>query len=526
MKRRHFIKNTVGGVVLPSLLSGFGVKAFGASPFAHVLNNLTTETDHVLVMIQLSGGNDGLNTVIPLDQFANLTNNRANVLVPETSVLPLNGYAQNGLHPAMTGMQQLFNDGKMQIIQSVGYPDQDFSHFRSTDIWMSASDSTQVVNSGWAGRYLSYEYPNFPTGYPNTTMPDPLAIEIAYSPSLAFMGPSSGMSVSVSDPTSFYNLVNGIQTPVPNTHAGEQLAYVRLIADQAEAYGGAITTAYNNNAQQLAYPAGNDLAEKLKIIAKLIAGGLKTRIYMVSIGGFDTHDSQVVPADHTTGEHADLLKELSDAVKAFMDDCRHLNIHERVMGMTFSEFGRRILSNGSDGTDHGAAAPMFLFGEYVQSGILGTNPLIPAAATTDDNIPMQYDFRSVYATVLKEWFCVPEADLQTILFQNFQSLPIINSPSCISSIHEVNAVAGESILSNSPNPFTGITTLDFKTKGGYTMIQIFNTEGKLVGVPVSGNYAAGTHTTYWNSEDLPAGIYYARLQNGVDQQVRTMFKAQ
>jgi len=276
----------------------------------------------------------------------------------------------------------------------------------------------------------------------------------------------------------------------------------------------------------LAYPAGNDLAEKLKIIAKLIAGGLKTRIYMVSIGGFDTHDSQVVPTDHTTGEHADLLKELSDAVKAFMDDCRHLNIHERVMGMTFSEFGRRILSNGSDGTDHGAAAPMFLFGEYVQSGILGTNPLIPAAATTNDNIPMQYDFRSVYATVLKEWFCVPEADLQTILFQNFQSLPIINSPSCISSVHEVNAVAGESILSNSPNPFTGITTLDFKTKGGYTMIQIFNTEGKLVGVPVSGNYAAGSHTTYWNSEDLPAGIYYARLQNGADQQVRTMFKAQ
>lgn len=425
MRRRQFIKNSVGGVVIPAVLSGFGTKAFGMD--SPLFDGIEALNDNVLVIIELNGGNDGLHTLVPLDQYANLANNRQNIILPQNSLLPLTGQSLNALHPAMTGMQQLFNDGKLLAIQSVAYPDQNLSHFRSSDIWMSASDEDQLVSTGWIGRYLNYEYPSFPTGYPNATMPDPLGLEISDSPSLAFMGPQIGMGVTVSDPSSFYNFVQGIQTPTPNTPAGRQLAYVRNIASHSLSYGNAVLNAYNRVSTQNPYPQNSQLAEKLKIVARLIAGGLKTKVFMVTLKGFDTHAGQVDGGNTVLGEHANLLKQVSDAIKAFMDDCAFLGISQRVLGMTVSEFGRRIISNGSTGTDHGVAAPMFLFGDNVLPGILGSNPVIPANATPDDNIQMQYDFRSVYSSILKDWFCVPQADLPNIMLQPFPTLPVVNA---------------------------------------------------------------------------------------------------
>ena len=153
MKRRNFLKNVAPLVVLPGLINGFSFKAYGALPLLDALAN-AGNTDHVLVLIQLNGGNDGLNTVIPLDQYSAYTNARSNIAIAEKAVLKLNGVNATGLHPAMTGLQQKFNDGKIKIIQSVGYPSPSFSHFRATDIWLSASDSKEVLASGWAGRYL------------------------------------------------------------------------------------------------------------------------------------------------------------------------------------------------------------------------------------------------------------------------------------------------------------------------------------------------------------------------------------
>src|SRR5205085_1396413 len=153
MKRRDFFKKTIPATLLPSLLNGFSFRAFAGSPLMQALTT-SALTDHVLVLIQLNGGNDGLNTVIPLDQYSTLSSARSNILIPDTQVLALNGYAATGLHPSMTGIQHLFNDGKVQIVQGVGYPSPNFSHFRSTDIWLTGADSNQVLNSGWAGRYL------------------------------------------------------------------------------------------------------------------------------------------------------------------------------------------------------------------------------------------------------------------------------------------------------------------------------------------------------------------------------------
>lgn len=322
MKRRDFIKNTVpAAALLPAVVDGYSVNAFNAeSPLMRALMIPPIETDHVLVIIQLNGGNDGLNMVIPISTYNNYYNARTNVAVEQNKILGLAGYANTGLHPSMTGLQALYNEGKLNIVQSVGYPSPNFSHFRATDIWMSGSSSTQVINSGWAGRYLNTEYPNFPTGYPNTTMPDPLAIQIGSLTSLTMQGPSVSMGMSITNPTSFYNLLNNIADPAPNNPMGYELSYIRTVAKQTNLYATRIKDAANLVTQQSVYPTNNSLADQLKIVARLVKGGLKTRIYMVSYGGFDTHSLQVNTADTSTGTHANLLGNVSNAIKAFVDD--------------------------------------------------------------------------------------------------------------------------------------------------------------------------------------------------------------
>jgi uncharacterized protein (DUF1501 family) len=525
MKRRDFLR-TAGpaGIMMPALINGHMFKAFGPSSLLSALTAAPTETDHVLVIVQMTGGNDGLNMVVPMDQYGNLANARSNIILPQNKILALDGTSMTGLHPAMTGMQSLYNNGKLKIIQSVGYPQPNFSHFRATDIWLTGSDSSTVLDTGWAGRYLSQEYTNYPVGYPNSVMPDPLAIQIGSTVSPAMQGPAVSMGLAISDPNNFYNLINGIQDTAPNTNAGKELTYIRQVSQQTQQYGAVIKAAAAKVTKQGTYPTNNSLADQLKIVARLIAGGLKTRVYMVSIGSFDTHVAQVNNGATETGTHANLLGNLSNAVKAFMDDLKGLGASKRVMGMTFSEFGRRIKSNASVGTDHGAAAPLFLFGDYIQSGVLGTSPVISANVSVNDNIPMQYDFRSVYASCLQEWFCVPKDALNAILLNNFQELPIIRSTApCVSTDADIlNAQAGKSIISNYPNPFNTATTINFESQGGHALIQIFNVQGNLISTPVDSVQDKGSHTVTFENHGYPPGPYYARLQNGSLQQVHTM----
>lgn len=526
MRRRDFLKNTLpAAALLPAVVDGYSVKAFNAnSPLMQALMNPAIETDHVLVIVQLSGGNDGLNMVIPVSTYSDYYNARSNVAIAESKILPLDGYVQTGLHPAMTGMQKMYNDGKLNIVQSVGYPSPNFSHFRATDIWMSGSASDEVVNTGWAGRYLNTEYPNYPEGYPNEIMPDPLAVQIGSLTSLTLQGPAMNMGMSITDPTSFYNLINSVVDPAPDNFMGHELTYIRTIANQTNLFAQRIIAAANLVPQQAAYP-DNYLADQLKIVARLVKGGLKTRIYMVGMGGFDSHSSQAEASDTSTGMHAVLLKTLSDAIKAFTDDCQFLGIQDRVMGLTFSEFGRRIKSNSSMGTDHGAAAPMFIFGRQAIPGVTGNNPSIPGGASVNDNIPFQYDFRSVYASILEKWFCVPPATLETILFRNFQSLNIVSDASCTGGTTDPNQDAGDQLISNYPNPFTESTTIRYKTVGGHTLVQVIDMLGRVIRTLVDSDLrVAGTFTATFDSGGLPSGVYYARLQNESVQQVRPMLK--
>ncbi|MBL0145555.1 MAG: DUF1501 domain-containing protein [Chitinophagaceae bacterium] len=527
MKRREFLGKSIAASV-PALISGYAVKALNAdSPLVQALMGTGTDTDHVLVIVQLSGGNDGLNMVIPISTYNLYNAARTNIAIPENSILRLNGYTNTGLHPSMTGLQTMYNENKLKVIQAVGYPEPNFSHFRATDIWMTASNSSQEAYTGWAGRYLNYEYPNFPNGYPNTSMKDPLAIQIGSTATLTTQGPSVNMAMSITSATNFYQLVNGTSDPVPATKAGKELSFVRTIAKQTQQYSSTIIAAANSVTQQNPYPTNNSLADQLKIVARLIKGGLKTRVYMVSFGGFDTHSLQTQTTDTTVGAHATLLGRVSDAIKAFQDDLVFLGVEDRVVGMTYSEFGRRIKSNSSVGTDHGAAAPLFVFGKAVQGGVLGDNPTIPTNANVNDNVPMQYDFRSIYATLLEKWFCLPKTTVTSLfppaINTTLQDLPLIKDGTC--KVPAPPSTSGSTVITNYPNPFTNKTTIEFTTEGGHTLIQILDTSGRLIANLLEKDYAtAGKQTITFDASHLPNGIYYARFQNGTNQQVRPMMK--
>ncbi|HZY09526.1 MAG TPA: DUF1501 domain-containing protein [Bacteroidota bacterium] len=529
MNRRDFLRNTIPIPTLAFFLSGFSLKAYGRSKFLGTLVGAANATDRVLVLIQLNGGNDGLNTVIPLDQYSGLSSARSNILIEESKVLKLT--SATGLHPLMPGLQELYKEGKLAVLQSVGYPNPNFSHFRSTDIWLTGSDSDQVLNTGWMGRYLYEEFTDYPNGYPNEIMPDPLAIQIGSVVSLGFQGPSVSTGIAITSPTSFYNLVTGGVDTAPNTPAGHELTFIRQVAQQTQQYASVITTAANKATNKsLLYPLSgqNTLADQLKIVAQLIAGGLKTRIYVVNIGGFDTHSSQVDSTGGTdSGLHATLLSRLSVAINAFQDDLELLGVSNRVVGMTFSEFGRRIISNASLGTDHGAAAPLFVFGTSIKPGVYGSNPVIPSNPSVNDNIPMQYDFRSVYASILKSWFNVSQTDLETILLRNFQTLPLIKQKGRQASkgpysFKDSPLPNSPSLNQNYPNPFNPLTHITFSSNGDPVQIRVFDTLGREIRTLVEEIFSPGEHSVVFNAEDLPAGIYYYRMQSGSFQQIRSM----
>lgn len=531
MDRRRFLRNTVPvAVTMPALLNGFSFTAQGAeSTLARLLQQTLTDTDHVFVLVQLGGGNDGLNMVIPLDIYGNYYNARTNVAIPQSQVLRLDGTDKSGLHPAMTAMQNMFNEGKMNIVQSVGYENPSFSHFRDTDVWNSGDtrrNRRERVKTGWMGRYLENEYPGYPDAFPTAEMPDPLAIQISNFPTLAVQGSIYSMGLSITNPEKVYTFDNPFHDyPLNAAPANKELRFLRVVSEKTKIYSDIIRAAYQRAATLAAYPTESRLADQLKIVARLIKGGLKTRVYTVSIDGFDTHKRQVNASDTTTGYHASLLKNISQSISAFQQDMELMGLDDRVMGMTFSEFGRRIKSNASLGTDHGAAAPLIMFGKNAKKGILGTSPGIPADIEVVNNIPFQYDFRSVYASVLEQWFCVKQPALNSILLQNYQSLPLITGPCGVADDPDnTNNNSDTLLLKMWPNPYTVNATIQFSSTGGHTMIQQINSLGQVVKVLADGEYAAGTYNIDIYSDGLPSGAYFIRLQNKSLQKVLNVLK--
>lgn len=520
MNRRSFIKHTGHALAIPGLFGsmGFGLKS--SFQIEHLLRMAMT-SGNKLVMIFLDGGNDGLNTVIPLSQLSELNQVRPHVMLPENKLIQLPLQYGLGLHPALTDFKSLFLEGRLQIIQSVGYPQPNFSHFRSSDIWMSASDSDKLINTGWMGRYLEDEHPEFPDQYPSEMHPDPLAIEIGFGASMIFQGDESNLGMVINGPDSFYDLVNDRFPDTPDTRSGNKMKYVQLIARQSQAYRETILKAFNKNSSQQAYPE-TELARQLQIIARLIAGGLNTSLYLVRISGFDTHAEQVDVNDKTQGMHTSLLKELNDGVMAFQRDIDQLGIADQVMGMTFSEFGRKIISNASNGTDHGTAAPLFVFGNAVKGGIVGENPTIDPKAEWYSELDLQYDFRQVYAGVLQQWLGVSASQTSTILNGAFEPIEIIGKSDVITGN---TAPLNESPLAVYPNPIKDSAMIVFQGKGGYVRINLFGMDGRFLNNIYEGKVDDQMQKLQWNAENLPSGQYLIFLESNQTRQTFRVIKS-
>jgi uncharacterized protein (DUF1501 family) len=505
-----------------------------------------TETDRVLVLVQLGGGNDGINTVIPLDQDSVYASVRPNIYIPLNTVLRLNSSTGSplpaGLHPSMDGrftvggvsvppnggMKLLFDDGKLTIVQGVSYPNPNLSHFRATDIWLTASDYNVELNTGWLGRYLDREFPGYGTPqFDDQVMPDPLAIQIGSVVSFGLQGSARSMGVAIQSPETFFQLVNqgsgGVIDTAPQTPAGRELEYIRSVAVQSQEYAAQIKRAADlapRNLSTLYPPDGrNSLADQLRVVARLIAGGLKTRVYVVNLGGFDNHSAQVDTTDKTLGIHASLLGRLANALMAFQDDIRLFGVENRVLGMTFSEFGRRVASNASFGTDHGTAAPMFLFGSPVRAGIVGENPKLDAPNLVNGNLKMQYDFRDVYASVLSQWFGVSSAELNAVLSKASgainPNLPLIRPGIAVSAEQQSTLPTDYQLYANYPNPFNPSTTIAYDLPHDATVsLKVYDVMGREVATLVQEYQPAGRHRVQFHPNGLASGAYIYQIQAG------------
>lgn len=514
MKRRNFLRTAgLATAMTPFIQNGFSINPLSNNSMLAKLGAAGGLSDRIMVFIELNGGNDGLNTLIPTDQYNHLALHRPQVLIPENQVLPLSGVSGTGLHPAMNEVRQMFDDGMVSMVQNVGYPNQDYSHFRSMDIWMSGADSNESLDSGWLGRMLELEYAGYPTGYPNQDSPDPLAINIGSIAPLSFMGSGFPMGISTGAPEEVYNLINDFIEPAPNTPYGDELTYIRTVMQNTKVYFDVIKDAatVGQNLSSL-YPAqgANSLADQLRIVARLINGGLTTSVYQVSLGAFDTHSDQVVNGAHTTGNHAELLNKISKAVYGFMDDIKLMGKADKVCAMTFSEFGRTIGSNLSLGTDHGAAAPLFVFGKGVNPGIIGANPVIPQDLNVSADVDMQHDFRSVYASVIQDWFDLDTGT--TVLNDSFPILPIFKGS--VGTKESGNRNVYE--VGNFPNPVHSASTITFSIPAAYITLTLLDAQGRTIRKLAEGSYPTGTHNVVFNRDGLPGGSYFYVLKiNGI-----------
>ena len=256
----------------------------------------------------------------------------------------------------------------------------------------------------------------------------------------------------------------------------------------------------------------SELSEKLKNVAKLISGGIKTKVFVVQIGGFDNHDNQVVEGETKTGKHAELLQELSDAMHAFQDDLQLLNIDEKVIGMTYSEFGRRIRSNAGLGTDHGTAAPLFMFGTCAKNQVFGDAPEIDTQVDENEGVQMQYDFRTVYSTILTDWLGISEAASNTVLFDDFNTLPLFKQ-GCSAALYTDDFLLEGLEIKVFPNPTINVINIEFTGNNEQVKITLYNTIGAIVKEITHKKYSAIKHTLHVDVKNLPKGNYFVHYQS-------------
>lgn len=540
MDRRKFIQNISYTGAGAMMLGGIPVNLL-ASDKAFKMAAAAGDNENVLIFIQLHGGNDALNTLVPISQYNEYYNLRPNIALPDNGTRSfinidtgVSELKQVGLHPDMLGFKALYDEGKVAIVNNVGYPDMNGSHFRGRDIVMMGGDADDNFSSGWMGRFLDAEYPGYPEAYPNSSMQDPIGIELGGALSLAFHRDDGiPIGLAINSPDAFYELINsvGVTPPIvfPDSHAGDELRYIMDFEKKSNQYKDRLKEVYDNGSNSsVEYPTtypkaapksslNNPLSPQLKLIARLLEGGIKTRIFLCRLGGFDTHGNQVESYDSTLGTHAALLYHISGAIKAFYDDLANMGIDHKVLSMTFTEFGRRAYSNASYGTDHGTSTPVFLFGTGLNPGIYGDNPDLNNLS--GGNLVYSTDYRQIYADVVKNWFGASDEAMQASKFNTWadQSLMLIPTGT-------KQALGERNKLLVYPNPVITEFKLEFylKTNSAYD-VSVFTIDGKeLLKITETGR--TGKNSSGLNISHLTTGKYIVRVKTKSATYTETIIK--
>lgn len=571
MKRRNFIKK-LSLAAVPFTLGGIPIKLMAENSLTRMAQQSTN--DRVLIILQLHGGNDGLNAIIPVEAYDLYYKWRANIAIPAKNSLrkmimldsTLPSDVQVGLHPDMIAMKDLYDRGRMAIVQGVSYKNNNGSHFRGRDISFMGGGFDDYFSSGWVGRYLQQEFAPqvYPNDFPNADMLDPLAIEMGSDVSLIFHQEGNiPTSISLNDPQSFAQLVEELEgftdqgidprgkPPIAlnDSPYGKELNWILGLEDKSEDYAERLYQVYQNApASSVTYPerypfnaprgsARNGLTPQLQLIARLLDGGgpglgVKTKVFLVKMGGFDTHAEQVESYDPTMGQHAALMYHISSAMKAFQDDLRARGLEDRVLTVTTSEFGRRVRANGSYGTDHGTGAPVILFGKGVQPGVVGKVPDMNL-----HNVEMQYDYRQVYANLLRDWMLVDENKITSDIFfkdflngpkeegsGNYEPLPLASQ--VISGVQEQFIQARFSLHDCYPNPASEFTTIKFRINmANEVMLTLNDSQGRSLRTLLKEHRNEGEHEVRINVADLPTGIYFYQLKTGFYQETKKLIIA-
>lgn len=407
--RRQFLERSllaasgigIGSAIAPQWLQGAGL-------------NAADKSGRVLVVIQLSGGNDGLNTVIPI-RDPEYKKRRPKLAIASEDAISIP--QDLALHPALKGVAELLDAGRFMLIQGVGYPSPNRSHFESMDIWHSCTTKEQRGRTGWLGRWLDQKQ----TTAFNEGNQDSLAMHLgaevqpfaltALDVQVPSLSTIEQFRFKVEADSSLPNSARKMQSPANTETKNDLLDFVAGTTESAVKASERIEKALQQSSAAGEFP-DSQLGQKLQVIARLIRTGLQTSIYYVTLDGFDTHAQQ--PAVHTA-----LLNQWSEALSAFVKFLGNSGDLERTLVMTFSEFGRRLAENASDGTDHGAAAPMFFAGAKFEQQIVGKHPSL--TDLDDGDLKHHTDFRSVYASVLEQWLKTPTA---TTLGGSFASLDL------------------------------------------------------------------------------------------------------
>ena len=516
MKRREFLKKGVKlGVAvnaLPLALGGFPVKALGRSPLRSALKAAATN-DNILVIIQLSGGNDGLNMLVP---HSNSEYYRARPTLglkkTEDRLIELAGHETLAWNSVMTGANTLYGEGKLAILQNVGYPNMDLSHFRGTDIWNNATDRDKFTNTGWLGRLLTDINPD----YPPPVIPagsQPLAVQFGNSLSNAFFGKNGGMGIAINRlPDEGQQSVHNYDPiPVPTTIPYQELEYVRLIERESEVYSQSLIDR-SVKTNKVTYPTSS-IATQLSYVSQIIASGFSTKIYLVTQAGYDTHSNQLE-------DQSGLLGDLSAAMLAFQQDLEANGLADKVVTMTYSEFGRRPSENGT-GTDHGTAAPLFVFGTQVNGKVFGNDPDLVNLVAKNLPYDPRHDFRNVYSSMMSEWLGVSDEDIQSVLTASdgetystnneWLKLGIIKSTT--GDVDYSSAAPGLMLMQNYPNPVVNSTTFEFAlSEASYVQLGIFDVKGNEVARVADGRYGEGVNRATFSAGNLANGTYLYRLR--------------